>query len=170
MPLDNFIKELIAATPNRRVEGKKRLQKLVFLLDDAGFDSGATFFLKDYGPFSREVENAADMMSIFGEILEKNVTTGYSNYIATAYALPEGETVYPDDNLRSIVEFLEKFRSVELEVASTIRFFENEGLSFTDAVAATKEIKPSKSTNRVLDSAKQVLNYISDKNVSASHT
>jgi uncharacterized protein len=169
MPLEDFIKEVIAATPNRRIEGKKRLQKLIYLLESAGFDTEASFFLKDYGPFSREVENAADMMSIFGELVERNVLTGYSNYIATAYELPENLEVHPDDRLAGLVRHLEKYRSVELEIASTIKYFENEGQSLYQAIESTKAIKPSKSTDRVISAANEVLGFIKKQHAAPSN-
>jgi uncharacterized protein YwgA len=160
MPLEQFIKETVAATPHRKVEGKKRLQKLVFLLDQAGFESGASFLLKDYGPFSREVESAADIMSVFGDLAEQPVQTGYSNYIAIEYSLPDTEGVSPSKEMVDIVEFLDRFRTVELEIASTIRFFEISGASRSEAVDRTKQMKPSKSTERVISAANSILSRI----------
>lgn len=160
MPLEQFIKETVAATPQRKVEGKKRLQKLIFLLDQAGFKSGASFLLKDYGPFSREVESAADIMSIFGDLTEQPVKTGYSNYIAIEYSLPDAESVSPSKEMIDIVGFLDRFRTVELEIASTIRFFEVSGISKSEAIRRTRQMKPSKSTERVILAATSILSRI----------
>ena len=172
MAIDQYIKEIVASTKKRRVEGKKRLQKLVFLLEEAGFPSGAKFFLKDYGPFSRDVESASDFMSFFGELVERPVEIGYSNYLATAYELPvdHDEEVSPKDDFVKTVRILDAYRTVDLEIASTIRFFQREGYSFERALRETKEIKPSKSTDKVIAHAKEILSRIPVSNVTAAHS
>lgn len=170
MTLERFIQELIASTPKRRVEGKKRLQKLVYLLKNAGIDSGASFFLKDYGPFSREVENAADIMSIFGDLEETAETVGYNGYMATVYSLPDAAQLEPDLKMSEVLSELERFRSVELEVASTILYFEGEGQDRETAVDSTRDMKPSKTTDRVLIAADKILGFIASHNASSTHS
>jgi uncharacterized protein len=170
MLLNQFIRQVIASTPEHRVVGKKRLQKLVFLLSDFGYEIDAKFFLKDYGPFSREVEYEADMMTIFGEVVEKDVSVGYSNYKATEYSLSDDPKADIDNAMSFYLKFFEEFRTVELEVASTIHYFIIEGRSREVAVELTKTMKPSKTTDRVLESASKILNYLVENNESSKNS
>jgi uncharacterized protein len=172
MTVDKYIKEIIASVPSKRVEGKKRLQKLVFLVSEAGFPVDAKFFLKDYGPFSRDVEIASDFMSIFGELIESSTQTGYSNYIATVYELPSDQidSISPSEDFSEVVRIMDSFRTVELEIASTIRYFQDQGLPFSSALHETREMKPSKSTDKVIGRAKEILSYLPGINASATNS
>ncbi len=159
--MDQFIKNIVSSTVDRCVEGKKRLQKLVFLVDDAGFDSGAVFLLKNYGPYSRDIENRSELMTIFGELVETQASTGYKNYRTTVYSIPDDDySEEIDYNFSSLVRKLDKFRTIELEIASTIRFFERHGNTYSDALESTKKIKPSKTIESIVTKANEILKIV----------
>ena len=48
----------VLAAANGRLAGRVRLQKVVYLLDRLGLESGFAYDYYHYGPFSRELDNA----------------------------------------------------------------------------------------------------------------
>ena len=53
------------------IQGRKRLQKVVFFLQDAGCPLGCQYTLHHFGPYSRDVADACDEMVAAGLIEEK---------------------------------------------------------------------------------------------------
>src|SRR5437870_113537 len=68
MPLD--IPHLLRAAGGQ-VVGKVRLQKLVYLLDQLGLNSGFTFEYHHYGPYSEELADAVDDCIAFRRVSEE---------------------------------------------------------------------------------------------------
>lgn len=139
-----------------KIEGRKRLQKIIHLLQVGGIQIPAEFRIHHYGPFSEEVASTAETMAIEGELDEEIEAVGPYNTYQYLYSAPrESKEVEPE--VKELIEKLSEFTTVELEVASTIAFFENEGESREDAIEQTKFIKPSKTTPRVLRKAEEIL-------------
>jgi uncharacterized protein YwgA len=108
------------------VRGKKRLQKLVHLWQASGVDIAVNFKIKYYGPYSREIDNSCALLSLFGDIEEKEIAAGYANYLTTEYSLPANYPISElniDDSAKQILATLDDFGTIDLEVASTIVFF-----------------------------------------------
>lgn len=161
MKTDQFILALLGALPERRVEGKKRLQKLVYFLNEAGADSDASFFLKNFGPYSAEVDNATILLTIFGGIEETSKTVGSSDYLTTVYSLPQNEDAPQlETRLASKLRDLNQYSTIDLEIASTIHLFQKQGNSYEDAVRLTKNMKPTKANEKTLQRAPEILRIL----------
>ena len=170
MRTNEFLLAVLCALPEHRVKGKKRLQKLTYLLKEAGAEFDADFRLKDFGPFSYDVADAAKMMTYFGEIDESEEEVGYANQLMTVYSLegkPECKGIENliKDNLLIVLEEIDKFSTLELEVAATVRFLESEGLDRDAAIERTKALKPTKSREEIIEKVPDILYFITNKNL-----
>ena len=162
MKTEEFIRALIAALPGRKIEGKKRLQKLAYFIQEAGADGGAKFYLKNFGPYSAEVDNSTVLLTILGGLEETSKVVGKSDYLTTVYSLPDDDLDIPElpDQLKSKLASLDRFTTIELEIASTVRLFEQQGNQFEKAVQLTKEMKPTKASEKVLQKVPEILRVI----------
>ncbi len=162
MQADKFILSLLRNLPDQKIEGKKRLQKLVMLLQYAGAEVDTKFSIHHYGPFSSDVARMTEILTMTGQLNEEMKVVGSSRLFQSVYTLP-------DDDVADAAEFswcetlqkLSDFSTIELEVASTIAFFISAGKSPAEAITATKEMKPSKTTDRVMSKVAKVLEVVS---------
>jgi|SRR5579872_2776515 len=138
---------------------RKRLQKVVYLLQAAGCPLDNPFILHHFGPYSSDVAQRTDEMTNVGLLQEECVgNPGYQQYnyvlsdaarhrITALEATPHGrewaEKLAPFENRAK--ELLSK-EVRELEVAATIVYFRCSGLQWPEAVTRTcsfKGINPS---------------------------
>lgn len=61
---------LLSLAGEQGFSGRKRLQKVVFLLQQAGCDLGCHFTLQPFGPYSLDVAHAIDEMVAAGLVIE----------------------------------------------------------------------------------------------------
>jgi len=144
------------------VRGKKRLQKLAYLVVQAGTESTVRFFLHDFGPFSSEVAAATDLLSFVGAITEEEAQFVRTKRYYKIYRLTDPDIV-PENlpaNALAALSALNEYTTIELEIASTIRYFMSQGLSPENAVEATTELKPSKSQPKIVQRAKEALSKV----------
>lgn len=163
MDAELFVLNILVAMPKRSVKGKKRLQKLCFFATEFGVSADVSFRIHDFGPYSPEVSNATEALSLFGYVSERDEPTGLYQRFVTVYSLDEAPEGMPnlDPSISSKLSKLDVFTSIELEVASTIRYFiSREGKALDRAIACTKEIKPTKTTDAVLKRAITALEVV----------
>lgn len=162
MHTEEFVLSLLSSMPDHKVMGKKRLQKLVFLLKAAGAECKTEFSLKNFGPFSADVEQSAAFLALTGDIIEREEPTGYAGYLTTVYELSdECKDVPPLDPTKiGCLVCLNSFSTVELEVASTIKYFLDNGFERDNAVDKTVYLKPSKATRYVVGKALKALSCL----------
>jgi uncharacterized protein YwgA len=159
MNAEALVLAVLDAVPGHEVRGKKRLQKLSYFAVESGANTDVDFFLHDFGPFSPDVARATDLLSLFGEIIEEDAQYGQAKKYLKVFRLANPGAVaerLPQQTLKSIA-VLNDYSTIELEIASTIRFFMREGLSAAAAVSATKELKPSKSEPNIIRRAEDAL-------------
>lgn len=173
MTAEELILCILRTLPSHSVKGKKRLQKFVFLLKQAGVECSAQFAIRNFGPFSPAVETASASLTLFGDVEQREVIMGYANYLATEYFLShdsEGGVVLPPP-MSSVLSRLDAFATIDLEVASTILFFEREGLDRRAAIQRTKYLKPTKVNEKTLQSSDEILKIIAARaeNVAATY-
>ena len=159
MELREFLPALFHSVPKQEIVGKKRLQKLVHLLKRAGAEVDADFRIHQYGAFSYEVARATEDLVLTGRIIERSEPLGIYGTYLTTYSLDNGgsEAKTLDDRSAKLLVELSAYSTIELEVASTISFFESEGLQTEDAVTRTKQMKPSKTIPPILAKSEEVL-------------
>jgi len=160
MDAEAFIVALLDVLPGKEIRGRKRLQKLGFIAQVLGAPISARFFLHDFGPFSREIASAADMLTLVGELDENDIPIGATKKFVRVYKL--NGTAHVAEPLSAgvagAVDVLQRYSTVELEIASTILYFhQNESLPWPDAVSATTELKPTKSVPQVISRATDAL-------------
>jgi len=161
--------KLIASVES--VDSRKRLQKCVYLLQLCGCDLGADYRLHYYGPYSRDVADAVDLLAQ-SDILDESSTPSrmgerYSYRIkdhgqlllANYEATDEGEKA-----LERIEPFVSRFQQLNgmalrtLELASTIAFYYNSSSCSTweEAQAKAAEFKRVRTNSTVLTEAGRI--------------
>lgn len=158
-----FILSALRALPDRKISGKKRLQKFGMLMKYSGVNLDMDFSLHHYGPYSSELADAADELSSTGAIVEKSEQTGMFGMFQSNYMLPDGHE--PPEELtepsKEKLLKLNQFSTIELEVASTIALFQSEELTHKAAVAKTCALKRAKAVPKVLEKAEIILEIVS---------
>lgn len=134
------------------IVGRTRLQKTVYLLALAGFETRFRFGYKHYGPYSEELAEAADLAAAFDLITEheQGASWGgtYSIYIA-----PAGERSAQRNRVQLAREAA-RSDAVLLELAATAAYLAQEGKP--QPWAETARRKPDKAANGRLDRAKEL--------------
>ncbi|WP_338835722.1 YwgA family protein [Neomoorella thermoacetica] len=131
------------------VHGRKKLQKMVYLLQEQGYAFKESFGYHLYGPYSEELSTEVDEMKFLGLLEEKVETTvyGYKQYI---YSLSErgkrasdfaGHLAVPD-SFEEAARELAQFDARTLELIATLRFLRKINYSDTEAARYVKELKP----------------------------
>lgn len=165
MDASNIIVAVIAATSEKKVVGRKRLQKFSYFLNQVGGPAADDFELRQFGPYSASIAESTNELVAFGELSEDNQPLGTYGMFQSVYTLPEGAT--PNIQLGELKHFLEgldKFSTLDLEIAATIDYFEKIEKDRERAVEATKSMKPTKATPSVLARAEKILSYVSEWN------
>ena len=143
-----------AETPTGRLESRKRMQKVVFLLQCAGCPFNADYSLHYYGPYSSDVAQLTDelvQVGLLGEVASTNQVGKQFSYQLDAQAT-ESMTAYEGSAQgRSALDELEPFADrakqllkedvPSLEYAATIAYFRTKGSSWDDAFQKTCEFK-----------------------------
>ncbi len=155
---NDTVRFTILASPKKEVTGKKRLQKLISLGKYANLPFGVSFRLWNYGPFSREVAQATDTLESLGEIEAKKISIEPYNFLATSYlASGEGPSTPEFHRIGRVMKSLSKYSTVQLEIASTIAFFEDHNQKLDNAIDSTKRMKPQKATPPNVEVALSIL-------------
>lgn len=157
-----FVPALLRALPDQEIQGRKRLQKLAYLLKLGGAELEADFRLSHYGPFSRELAEATDLLTLGGIVDEVRQPSGVFQTFVSLYSLvaDSGEEEILEEKAADLVRRLDKFTTVVLEVAATIGYLTEEGMESREALAKTKSMKPTKTTNSVIEQARESLDIV----------
>lgn len=150
---------VLDAIPDHKIEGKKRLQKLVQLLKFSGAPIQASFVIHHYGPYSVSIAEAADELCLMNEINCKEEPRGSYGMFQAIYTLgKESRRIKQlSDKHKNILLKLNKYTTIELEIAATISLFRMEGLPEREATGKTKDLKPTRAIPRVLGKASEIL-------------
>lgn len=112
------------------VVGKIRLQKIVYLLDQLGLESGYDFDYHHYGPYSAELADAVDLKVIFGEI-EEDVRRRQSDGVPYSVFKSKHEIGSSVGHLSTervavLSRLFEKYSATTLELAATAHWLAKE--------------------------------------------
>ena len=154
---------VLGAVPDQRIEGKKRLQKLIQLLQFSGAPIQASYSIHHYGPYSSSIADAAEELCLFEEIKCEEKPCGNNGMWQSVYSLEPAnkKTSFFSDRHQEILKKLNGYSTVELEVASTVALFLREGLSKEEAVKETEDLKPTRAIPQVLKKADEILGLCS---------
>jgi len=136
------------------LHSRKRLQKVVFLLQASGCPFDADYTLHHYGPYSQEVARLSDEMVQVGLLDESSmpnqVGVQYS-YALTKNAASEMAQLEKSPQGKKLAKPLTPFEAKAkellntdlwlLEVASTMVYFRKQGYSWSESVEKTCNFK-----------------------------
>jgi len=110
------------------VVGKIRLQKIVYLLDQLGLDSGFSYEYFHYGPYSEDLAETVEDDVVFGRLSasqRRRVSDGvpYVAYSATKSGNEDApETHIPIGRIRAALDEMQRHSATVLELAATIHW------------------------------------------------
>ncbi len=158
---EELVKKVLQAADGK-IFGRIRLQKIFYLLEQFGLDSGFRFSYHHYGPYSEELSGAVMRAEYLDKFIdEKEARTSYGSPYSV-YSLLASEP--PPENVGSLsfgkaqklVAAMKSETSVVLELAATIHWLiEKERVA--DWKTELKTRKPTKSTPERTDRAEQLL-------------
>lgn len=137
---------LLSWAGDEGIQGRKRLQKVVFFLQQAGCPLECQYTLHHFGPYSRDVADACDEMVAAGLIVE---TGGPQNgSMQYEYSLtPQTRSLLnqtPDTQLQPFqalgTELIDE-HLWSLELGSTIMFFHAQDGDWDDALTEASKFK-----------------------------
>jgi uncharacterized protein len=129
------------------VVGKIRLQKMVYLLDQIGAQSGFSFDYHHYGPYSEELAEAVDDDVIFGGVEEeqkRRLSDGVSYVVYRSLNHRErAADVFSQPVIRAAIEEMNQQSMTVLELAATIHWlaFKEKVLNWRDELIRRKGVK-----------------------------
>jgi uncharacterized protein YwgA len=156
---ERTVAEIVAAAGGRLVS-RIRLQKIAYLLDQLGFESGFGYSYHHYGPYSRDLDLAildAEGLGLVKEEFARRASDGarYSIFEA-ASSTPQEFAYLSDEGLRDLVKRLAAANVTVLELAATAHWLA-EGEKVDDWKAEIVRRKGSKTASGRLDEAVKLL-------------
>lgn len=124
---DGVAAKLVSLAPGERLIGRVRLQKIAYLLNALGLETGLSFSYYHYGPFSRDLDQGTDDAKSFGWIDEERENRLSDGASYSVFILKPKAADAPDLDLGEMGEagaraLVEKFAGVSatiLELAAT---------------------------------------------------
>jgi uncharacterized protein YwgA len=108
--------------------GKIRLQKVVYLLDQMGLDSGFAYEYHHYGPYSEDLAERVEDDVVFGHLVaqqRRRQSDGVPYVVYRADAAGEGDALdanMPADEVRSALAEMQGRSATVLELAATMHW------------------------------------------------
>lgn len=159
-----LIQSVLAATDKKRIVGRIRLQKIFYLMEQLGLESGLKFSYHHYGPYSEELSKSVQSACIVDKLIEEKVGyTQYGNPFSTYSLLNETEKKcvgkIPKDEATKFLEKMLQRTSVEIEIAATIHWiFQKENLD--DWRSELEARKASKANEANINAAIRLLDEL----------
>lgn len=141
------------------IVGKTRLQKMFYLLDVCGMNSGCRYDYYHYGPFSADLAECVDDAVRLGYV-NPSERLGYHNVPYTIYRSVGGpkqpSTGLSRQTLEDKLKILAEYSALDLELAATIVFLRENGFGRA-ADEETARRKPHKATPEKLAKAREII-------------
>lgn len=138
---------LLSWAGDRGLQGRKRLQKVVFFLQQAGCPLGCHYTLHHFGPYSRDVADICDEMVAAG-LIDESCDSQAGDRQQYAYKLTPSTSALlnqtPEPTMRSFQELGRGLIDEDiwtLELGSTILFFYRQSHDLDDAMQKACEFK-----------------------------
>ncbi len=137
---------LLSWTGEKGFSGRKRLQKVVFLLQYVDCDLGCRYTLHHFGPYSRDVADACDEM-VAANLIEETVGLHGDSVQYTYTLTPETLSLAikdPEPLVDKFKDFGKQLISMDLwrlELGSTILFFYEKDANWDKALKKACEYK-----------------------------
>lgn len=134
------------------IVGRTKLQKTVYLLTLAGFETRFRFGYKHYGPFSEQLADAADLAAAFNLISERQQSATWGGTYSV-FSAPASEPSAQPSRIQLTREAA-RSDAVLLELAATAAYLAQEGKP--QPWAETARRKPDKAAEGRLERAKEL--------------
>lgn len=150
MPPSFRLAGLIAAHEGGRVDGRLRLQKTVYLLQEAGVPLGYDFTMLHYGPYSEGLRAETRMLTKI-RLLEEDER---DVHVGTRFRLTATEEARMLAPVVDELDAAEKLRTIAaadtdtLELAATYRYYRELGYAEDEAIRALRSKKAGKVSDR----------------------
>ncbi len=159
MEFDELVTAIVALNKGKLV-GKTRLQKVAFLLEQCGMQSGLDFDYHNFGPFSADLARGAEI-AVGKQLVQAIEKPGfhavpYVEY-STSISPPRKVAKLGASRAESLLEKMEKYSAIALELAATIKFLEEEGFPRTKIDDKVRHLKPAKATDKLMRDAHELL-------------
>lgn len=121
------------------IDGRKKLQKIVFILKNKGAPFQEKFSYHYFGPYSAELQLEIDDMATRGIIQEIQSGPGYR------YTVGPNALDIEDCTLQSYSDLVARLNSLPptiLELLATFYYLQAKGYSQNDMLAKTFQLKP----------------------------
>lgn len=140
---ESFAKVLYLVSVNEKISGRKKFQKLVYILKHKGFDFKEDYSYYYYGPYSSTLQMEIDALVHSDLLLENcidNITYEYSvTEKAKEYMLDD---IFSSEDIRFINRLNEKPATI-LELVSVLFYLQDSGYTEKEAlISKTKALKP----------------------------
>jgi len=147
----------IIDTNGGRLVGKTRLQKSDYILEAAGVGYGFEFDYHYYGPYSEDLAVAAADAQALGLVaVQWETSQSGSDY---AVYLTQGAAPQMNARRREILQILNAYGAITLEVAATAHFLAQNGYR-DDPWRETRRRKSVKATPERITDAKRLLDQV----------
>lgn len=152
----------------RSLEGRKKLQKAIYLAKEHGFPGlQERFDFHWYGPYSEMLANKIQELVQLGVLNEKEVSHNYRTY---AYEITESAVEYFHKQIehaqkyQSLITHIVKEDARLLELTSSLHYFIANGYDREKAEREVKRVKPEK--NYSSDEIQQAWSFLDElKNI-----
>jgi len=124
-----------------RVVGRTRLQKLVYLLEVAGFGEGFPFEYRHYGPYSEQLAVASNSAALSGAITQEDRRASWGGTYSV-FATTQGIIAGRSAPRSALAAAAARANPVALELAATAVFLSKEGTP--NPWGETARLKPEK--------------------------
>ena len=113
------------------IVGKVRLQKIVYLLDQLGMNSGYSYEYHHYGPYSSELADSVDEDIVFGQVEEISQRRASDGVPYSVFRTPRTADAAGNDGMlgdmplvkaQSALSVLQRYSATVLELAATIHW------------------------------------------------
>ena len=139
----------LVALNDGEVVGKTRLQKLAYLLDECGMQSGLEFEYYNFGPFTGELARETDF-AVDAGLLAPETKPGFHEVPYTTYRTSEpapprlgGLTA---EKAKQLLSAMRKYSALDLEIAATLAWFRDSSEDREVVNRLVRERKPIKAT------------------------
>lgn len=134
--------------------GRTKLQKTVYLINAAGWESDFAFRYFHYGPYSETLAEAMENARLLDLIKESKGSTNSGNpyFVYETVSEPEQAIVF-EEPIKCLIKKAGKANAIELELATTALYLAKEEKCDTPW-QETKRRKPEKSSQGFLENAK----------------
>lgn len=146
---------------SKRIDGRTKFQKIVYILQSHGIDFNKSFRYHYYGPYSAELQLEIEELASRG-IVNEITEEPKPGYITYKYEVSDASKLNDNIDLQNkedIIEYLNEKDSQELELISTLFFLRDKGIKNENALKQkTISLKPHLK-NRI-EEAFESFNYI----------